>query len=497
MLSIVIPTLQKNNEVLQLLLDELIECELIGEIIIIDNSLRGFDSESDKVRVIVPDVNLYVNPAWNLGISESKYEFVGVLNDDIIFPKNAFEQIHDFLVKNEIALLGLDSIKRTLKSEISNYPDDCEVKFCPIDVRDNCWGSAIFGKKNHFSKIPDDIKIWCGDDYLFKMNNGLKNYKLYNADIKHLHSNTSSLKEFDEIKKNDVRFYRKIDNDLFNNSFNFPEKFDLFVSLGSACSCTQILRTCSLQYYSYPFDWLYGSNFLDRIKILVNNFENWLNKEDLISYGCRAETHPNDIYKNIRTDIVFNHDFQIDTPLYESYPKVKEKYDRRIKRLLYQIENSNKLLFVYITRPDEREETLQEDLIEGYNLLKQRFPDVDIYILYLFCTREVDFKSRKVIKISDNITRISFDYDAYYKPHPYAVNGKVLECLFKQFKISMKYKSLKLILRGLKNQLYKFPGYIFSVRNEYKKGTKRKVIYLIGIKLKFKKSKGCRNEMAK
>ena len=149
MFSIVIPTLQKDNRVLNLLIDELAESKCVGEIIIIDNSCSGFPV-SEKVRVIVPDKNLYVNPAWNLGVQESKYEFVGILNDDIVFPKNSFEQIYSFLAENTIGLLGLDSIKRSDKTEIIDYPEESEIKFSPVDVRDNCWGSAIFGRKENF-----------------------------------------------------------------------------------------------------------------------------------------------------------------------------------------------------------------------------------------------------------------------------------------------------------------------------------------------------------
>ena len=441
MFSIVIPTLQKDNRVLNLLIDELAESKCVGEIIIIDNSCSGFPV-SEKVRVIVPDKNLYVNPAWNLGVQESKYEFVGILNDDIVFPKNSFEQIYSFLAENTIGLLGLDSIKRSDKTEIIDYPEESEIKFSPVDVRDNCWGSAIFGRKENFYHIPNDIKIWCGDDYLFKMNNRLGNYKMHNVGIRHLHSNTSSLKEFDLIKQNDVKFYQKIDAKLFEK-VEFQKKFDLFVSLGAACSCTQTLRDSRLQYFSYPFDWVYGSNFLDRVKILVNNFEHWLDKEDLISWGKRAETHPNEIFKNTRTDIVFNHDFRMDTPLEESFDEVKQKYDRRIARLLNQIENSRSVLFAYILRPDMREEILQKDLKQGYELLKKRFPNVDIHILYLFSSREVDFQNRKVIKVTDNITNIRFDYDANLAELPWAAAPNKLNKVFRDFNISYKHLTAK------------------------------------------------------
>ena len=64
MLSIVIPTLQKDTKILKMLLDELNQDQTVGEIILIDNSLQGFEYNSDKLRIIVPNENLFVNPSW-------------------------------------------------------------------------------------------------------------------------------------------------------------------------------------------------------------------------------------------------------------------------------------------------------------------------------------------------------------------------------------------------------------------------------------------------
>src|SRR5574344_1088570 len=97
MFSIVIPTMQKNVKVLNMLLDELISDKYVGEIIIIDNSLLGINYKSDKIKVITPKKNLYVNPAWNQGVENTKYEFVGILNDDLIFPKNFLEKVYNFI----------------------------------------------------------------------------------------------------------------------------------------------------------------------------------------------------------------------------------------------------------------------------------------------------------------------------------------------------------------------------------------------------------------
>ncbi len=110
----------------------------------------------------------------------------------------------------------------------------------------------------------------------------------------------------------------------------FDKDFDLIFSIGEACSCSQCLRNSRLQFYSYPFDWLYGADFIARIKLLTSGMKDFINKEDLEYHS--EERNINCIaYHNKRNDIVFNHDFKKGVPFDEMYQIVKEKYDRRSK----------------------------------------------------------------------------------------------------------------------------------------------------------------------
>lgn len=96
MFSIVIPTLQKDTKILKMLLDELSQDQTVGEIILIDNSLQGFEYNSDKLRIIIPNENLFVNPSWNLGVEKAKFDYIGILNDDILLPKNLVSDVYSF-----------------------------------------------------------------------------------------------------------------------------------------------------------------------------------------------------------------------------------------------------------------------------------------------------------------------------------------------------------------------------------------------------------------
>ena len=212
-LSVIIPTLQKNVRVLTMLLNQLISDENTDEIIVIDNSKQGLNIQSDKLRVIIPKENLYVNPAWNLGVKEVKNQYIGIINDDLIFPKNFISKVIDFLILNsDVGIVGLDTIEPTKPDDFDNYPKDTGIEFKKIFERNSCWGSAMFLKKSLYCEIPLEMKVWFGDDFLFEKIKEQKktNYRIINSNIKHLHSLTSDLNEFDAIKRKDEEIYYKI-----------------------------------------------------------------------------------------------------------------------------------------------------------------------------------------------------------------------------------------------------------------------------------------------
>lgn len=148
MLSIIIPTLQNNIKVLNKLLIELIDDECVNEVIVIDNSRRGISLTNKKIKVLTPKVNLYVNPAWNLGVRCSKNQFIGILNDDLILPKGFLSKICLFMEKSRnIGFIGIDKIEKSSPEKFINYPVLKKISFKKIKERNLSWGIAIFFKK--------------------------------------------------------------------------------------------------------------------------------------------------------------------------------------------------------------------------------------------------------------------------------------------------------------------------------------------------------------
>ena len=79
MISIIIPTLLKVNRLYQTL-KELSECDVVGEIIVIDNTDNLIPFELPKLKYICEGRNTYVNSAWNKGVDISSFDKLCIMN---------------------------------------------------------------------------------------------------------------------------------------------------------------------------------------------------------------------------------------------------------------------------------------------------------------------------------------------------------------------------------------------------------------------------------
>ncbi len=151
--SIIIPTMWKSDKIHQML-DVYQKNELVKEIIIIDNnpSEKPNLEKYSKIIYYTEGKNLYVNPSWNIGVSLSGYQII-LANDDIL--------IRDLTkILKSILLTEFDIIGTQLGEINDNFKIDSVNKFPR-----NCYGVFMYIKK--YTYIPEQIKIWAGDNILF------------------------------------------------------------------------------------------------------------------------------------------------------------------------------------------------------------------------------------------------------------------------------------------------------------------------------------------
>lgn len=212
--SVIIPTMYKCPEILMQLIYSLVEDSAVSEIIIIENTKKGYrpsilNSLSSKIVVLHQENNLYVNPSWNLGVANSTEDYIGILNDDITIPDNMFSLLSTYPIE-DIGIIGAcDYLIQEMES-----PKRFTTRYSiATTTNDRTWGYGVLmvmHKKNYYN-IPEEMLIWAGDDYLFHQNrlDGKQNILLM-APIQTKMSTTSANPEFDAIKDKDVIIYESI-----------------------------------------------------------------------------------------------------------------------------------------------------------------------------------------------------------------------------------------------------------------------------------------------
>lgn len=201
--SVIIPTIWK-SEVLIELVETLSQSDCIREIILIDNAgengrhLHGYS----KVKVLNQSSNLYVNPAWNLGVNLAKSPYVMLCNDDILFDPVILKDISKMVVREDIGLIGVyencffKSITRPQK-----------FKWRYIPKMGWGFGTLMIFRKENYRPIPEALKIWHGDTFLF--NQITKTHLGFTGvSVQTKMSSSSDLPVFNPIKEADTKLFK-------------------------------------------------------------------------------------------------------------------------------------------------------------------------------------------------------------------------------------------------------------------------------------------------
>lgn len=197
--SVIIPTLWKSDRTNKLISD-LRECMYVDEIIVIDNAAPiGMNLFVEpKMRLISEGENIYVNPAWNLGIEIAKNDLVALVNDDINFDTNVFGVIDEKILDTfGIVGMGEENYKEQMDETKGPYLD-----IWKPGINDWGWGCFIMLNKKDWIDIPDNIKIWYGDNFIKDVNPAPKSC-LRNFKVETEMSTTSDGDEWNDRKKED------------------------------------------------------------------------------------------------------------------------------------------------------------------------------------------------------------------------------------------------------------------------------------------------------
>jgi hypothetical protein len=228
MIDVVIPTMCLGpKDWFKYTLNELFICKEVKKIIIIDNTKDSLYKKNffvnDKIILVENKKNNFVNPSWNQGINLSSSENYLILNDDILVSNIVLSMVDKILkTDNNIGLLTVltnEHITIDQYIEKSKLFDENRISFTEKMLNpQGIQGWFMAGRKYEWKNIPEEIKIWYGDNFIFNRIKSL-NKKCLNLNSCMIAHHTSSTvnnhlndEEIFTIKKiiqNDISIVRK------------------------------------------------------------------------------------------------------------------------------------------------------------------------------------------------------------------------------------------------------------------------------------------------
>ena len=172
-LSIIVPVYNQ-FEYTQMLLTDLHKVTTPFELIIIDNASEDKTETFFTNRVpyydylvdykyLRQDRNIYVNPAWNLWVSQASWEYIMIINNDITIDAVWFEKpLINALFDNVMISSPLYTVwEDTISNDKIWYQNN---RYNP----NNICGHCFVMRKEHYPVIPESLRIWFWDNFIYE-----------------------------------------------------------------------------------------------------------------------------------------------------------------------------------------------------------------------------------------------------------------------------------------------------------------------------------------
>ncbi len=158
--SVVIPTIWRSPRTVPLL-EELDRSPLVGQIILVDNQAKDRPPVPplSTLTILQPPRNVYVNPAWNLGVRIASRPLLCISNDDVTFD---VDELLGFVWANRARLGSFGVHPSSFDTPLHERPPSLERG---MHIRQR-WACVLFMKTRDYPPIPEDLRIWYGDNWV-------------------------------------------------------------------------------------------------------------------------------------------------------------------------------------------------------------------------------------------------------------------------------------------------------------------------------------------
>ena len=147
-----------------------------------------------------------MNPAWNMGVELSSYKNITISNDDILFDVDEYfyylEQAHNVL---EVSYIGSHSDNYILEES-----NDVRIEIYDNKNNQGGWGCLFSFNKDRWNPIPEQLKIWYGDNWIHGTCQNI--LQLRGIKIQTKMSTSSDLDEVRSVRDNDTIQWHKLLN---------------------------------------------------------------------------------------------------------------------------------------------------------------------------------------------------------------------------------------------------------------------------------------------
>jgi hypothetical protein len=181
------------------LISDLVRCEKVGEVIVIDNNPENsITHDNSKVKIISNGQNNYVNPSWNMGVHAAAYPLIALCNDDINFNANKMFELEP----ESGDIFGIGENCYEIEREF-DYP-----VVTPTAARRNGWGCLMMFRKEDYKPIDEQLKVSYGDDWLFL--NFANRFNINGIRVETEMSTTSREAEFIAVAEDDGKVWNSL-----------------------------------------------------------------------------------------------------------------------------------------------------------------------------------------------------------------------------------------------------------------------------------------------
>lgn len=182
MLTIVVPTMWRYAPFVEFL-RSLTEVSCVDQIIVINNDkerMPAYRPQHEKIEYIDNEYNIFVNPAFNLGVQQARNQNVCIINDDVIFDSRILYYGEHFMdITPTCGVLGISVGEE--KYQQPGFKDGTIdfVKWDPDQQPAMFFGFCMlfFVRKSEWLPIPQGLNIYFGDDWV------VRTQKLFNREI--------------------------------------------------------------------------------------------------------------------------------------------------------------------------------------------------------------------------------------------------------------------------------------------------------------------------